>query len=106
LGEDLARLCPDDPLVKELVLAGYEPAREALRHEILRASVADHGKLLVEIRWRVGRIHASQGGGERGGRVAVLALYYPQGAEVGGVPLRARPDGGGRCGAAGEEILS
>src|SRR5580693_3392694 len=34
LAEDLDRLCPGEMLVKELVMAGYEPAKERIRHEI------------------------------------------------------------------------
>src|SRR5262249_33652207 len=53
LEEDLERLCPGQPLVRELVLAGYEPAKAHLRHEMTRAAVADHGKLLVGVSFRV-----------------------------------------------------
>src|SRR5580658_9775559 len=34
VAEDLDRLCPGDPLVKELVMAGYGPAKDRLRHEM------------------------------------------------------------------------
>jgi hypothetical protein len=92
LGDDLDRLCPGDPLVKELVLAGYEPAKEKLRHEILKAAVADHGKLLVGIRWRLDAIQASERGARLGVPVALLTLHYLEGTEAGRITLQVLPD--------------
>jgi hypothetical protein len=92
LAEDLERLCPDEPLVKELVLAGYEPARKQIRQEMIRAAVSNHGKMLVGVGWRVDAILASEGGAKLRTPVAMLTLQYREGAETGQVTLQALPD--------------
>ncbi len=92
LAEDLDRLCPEQPVVKQLVLAGYEPVRAQLRREIVKAAISDHGKLLVGIRWRLDGIHASERGSRLAMPVAMLTLHYREGAEVGRVTLQALPD--------------
>ena len=92
LGEDLERLCPGEALVKELVLAGYEPAKEQLRHEMIKAAIADHGKLLVGVNWRVDAIQASERGLRLGMPVAMLTLHYREGSELGRMTLQVLPD--------------
>jgi hypothetical protein len=92
LGEDLDRLCPDDPLAKEVVLAFYETAKEPLRHEMIKATVADHGKLLVGIHWRMDTIQASERGAKLRTTVAMLTLDYREGTETGRVTLQVLPD--------------
>jgi hypothetical protein len=92
VAEDLERLCPAEPLVKELVLAGYEPAKAHLRHEMMRAAVTDHGKLLVGMSWRVDAIQTSERGAGLRLPVALLTLHYREGTETGRVTLQALPD--------------
>lgn len=92
LAEDLERLCPDEPLIKELVLAGYEPARKQIRQELIKAAVSDHGKMLVGVRWRVDAIQASDGAAKLRTPVAMLTLHYREGAETGQVTLQVLPD--------------
>ncbi len=105
MAEDLDRLCPGDPLVKELVLAGYERAKDQIRHEAARAALADHGKLLVGVRWRVDAIHASERGAKLGTQVAMLTLHYREGAETGRVTLQALPDMMGELRAVCDKVL-
>jgi hypothetical protein len=105
VAEDLDRLCPGDPLLKELVLAGYEPARAQIRHEIVKAAVADHGKLLVGIKWRVDAIQASEQGAKLGMPVALLTLHYLEGAEAGRVTLQVLPDMMGELRQVCEKVL-
>ena len=92
VADDLDRLCPDDPIVKELVLAGYASAKELLRHEVVRAAISDHGKLLVSLRWRRDAIHATDSGAKLGMPLAQITLHYREGAETGRVTLQALPD--------------
>jgi hypothetical protein len=92
LAEDLDRLCPDDPLVKELLLVGYDPAREHVRREIIKAALVDHGKLLVALNWRVDAVQASERGMRLGMPVAMLTLHYREGAESGRITLQVLPD--------------
>jgi len=105
LAEDLDRLCPDDPLVKELVLAGYEPARTMIRREILKAAVADHGKLLFGINWRLDAIQASERGVNLAVPVVLLTLHYREGAQTGRITLQALPDMMGELQGVCEKVL-
>jgi len=106
LGEDLDRLCPGDPLVKELALAGYEQAKTVIRREIVKAALADHGKVLVAAKWRVDAIHASETGMRLGMPVTMLTLHYREGAESGRVTLQVLPDMLGELKRICERILS
>jgi hypothetical protein len=92
VAQDLDRLCPGDPLVRELLMAGYGAARERIRHEIVKAAVSDHGKLLVGIKWRLDAIQASEGGLQLKMPVALVTLHYLEGSEAGRVTLQVLPD--------------
>jgi hypothetical protein len=105
LAEDLDRLCAGDPLVKELVLAGYEPAKQQIRHEAVKAAIADHGKLLVGVKWRVDAIQGSERGARLGTQVALLTLHYLEGAEAGRVTLQVLPDMMGELKQVCEKVL-
>lgn len=89
---DLERLCPEDPLIREILLAGYEPAKARLREEMLRAALVDHGKLLVRAQWRSDAILASERGKRLGMPVTLLTLHYRDGAETGRITLQVMPD--------------
>ena len=92
LAADLDQLCPAEPRVKEIVLAGYAPAKDQLRREILMAAVADHGKLLVGVSLRLDTINTSERGARLQLPVAVLTLHFKEGAGVGRVTLQVLPD--------------
>lgn len=89
---DLACLCPEDPLIREILLAGYEPAKARLREEMLRAALVDHGKLLVRAQWRSDAILSSERGKRLGMPVTMLTLHYRDGAETGRITLQVMPD--------------
>jgi hypothetical protein len=105
LAEDLERLCPRHPLVKELVLAGYDSAKSQLRREILRSALADHGKLLVGVKWRLDAVQASERGTQLQAPVALLTLHYREGADAGRVTLQVLPDMMGELKIACEKML-
>src|SRR5262249_50677739 len=105
LAEDLDRLCPDDPLVKELLLAGYDAAKDQLRNEIVRAAIADHGKILVGVSWRLDAIQASDRGGKLRTPVAMLTLHYREGGETGRVTMQVLPDMMGELKQVCEKVL-
>lgn len=92
LAQDLDKLCPDDDLTKEIVLAGYEPAKERIRRDIVRAAISDHGKLLTGVSFRVDVVQSSERGLRLGVPVALLTLHYREGDEAGRVTLQALPD--------------
>jgi hypothetical protein len=105
-GDDLERLCPDTPVLKGLLLAGYEPAKAQIRQGILRAALVDHGKLLVGAQWRVDTIEASERGVKLRLPVAMLTLHYREGSEVGRITLQVLPDTMGELKGICERVLS
>jgi hypothetical protein len=92
LGEDLDRLCPGAPAIKELLLAGYEPVRAERRQAVLRAAVLDHGKVLVGAQWRRDIVEASEQAAGLRLPVAVLTLQYREGAETKRITLQLLPE--------------
>lgn len=92
LGDDIERLCPDAPLLQELLLAGYDRAKAAIRQEIVKAALTDHGKLLIGAQYRVDVIDASERGARLRQPVVMLTLQYCEGMETGRVTLQVLPD--------------
>jgi hypothetical protein len=105
VARDIERLCPNQPLVKELLLAGYEPVKAQLRQDMLHAAIADHGKLLVGVKWRLDTVQASERGMQLRVPVALLTLHYQEGREVGRVTLQVLPDMMGELRAICEQVL-
>jgi hypothetical protein len=105
VADDLDRVCGDAPLVKELILAGYEPARAQIRHEIVRAALADHGNLLVGMKWRLDAVQASEQGSRLATPVAMLTLHYRDGTETKRLTLQVLPDMMGELKAICEQVL-
>jgi hypothetical protein len=105
VSQDLDRLCPGDPLVRDLLMAGYGAARERIRHEIVKAAVSDHGKLLIGVKWRLDAIQASEGGMQLKMPVALLTLHYLEGSESGRVTLQVLPDMMGELKKVCEKVL-
>jgi hypothetical protein len=90
--EDLARLCPDAPVIAEVLLAGYEAAKKQLRQAAAMAAILGHGKLLVDVEWRIDVIETSERGGRIRQPVTMMTLHYREGAEVGRITIQALPD--------------
>jgi hypothetical protein len=96
LGEDIARLLggpasPEAAILAPLLLSRYDEARAAVREEIVRKSIADHGLLLEGVQWRVDRV-ARSSHGKVGIPVAVLTLQYRQGDRSDRITLQLLPD--------------
>lgn len=92
LAEDLDRLCPDDPLVKEILLAGYEAAKVYVRRSIALAALADHGSLLTAVKWRVDVVQGTSGAPRLKLPVALLTLHYQEGPDPRRLTLQMLPD--------------
>jgi hypothetical protein len=105
LAADLALLCPDEPLVHELVLAGFQPAKDRLRKQMLQAALADHGNLLIGARWRLDMIQASERGRRLSVPVAILTLQYMEGSEKRRITVQALPDMMGELKTICEQVL-
>lgn len=92
IAEDLQRLCPRHPIVGELLVAGYDAAKATLRREIVAAALVDHGKLLVDVKWRLDAVQASERGAKLQTAVALVTLHFREGTEDGRVTLQVLPD--------------
>jgi hypothetical protein len=75
LAEDLARL-GDGGEIRAMLAPGYEVAKTAIRAEITRGALADHGKLVERVDWRMDSVTASNRGENLNLTVAVLTLTY------------------------------
>jgi hypothetical protein len=103
---DLDALCPGVPLVRQFVLAGFEPAKAQVRGEMLAAAVLEHGQLLVKVGWRRDAILATDKSAKLRAPVAVLTLHYRDGAESRRLTLHALPDVVRELRAACDEVLA
>ncbi len=65
---------PHADAVRDVVLTAYDAARNAIRDEVVRRSVLDHGALLTNVDWRLDKILASQHGRVVGAQMALLTL--------------------------------
>ena len=80
LGDDLAKLSGNDPVVSTLVLSNYELARQRIHAELAHKTLMDHGKVLTDVSWRLNMVTQSNHG--RGLRLPVVTLtlqYQEQG---------------------------
>lgn len=88
---DLERLCPDSPVVAEILLPPYDLAKAQVRAEILENTLADHGKLVEGIDWSVDVLSSSSRGERLGLPVIVLTFRYREGARRERITLRFVP---------------
>jgi hypothetical protein len=88
---DLIALSGDRPGHK-VILARYEPALTELRLAILQGSLADHGKLLTNVDWRVDRMSESGRGAALNAPVLLLTLGYREGRKTDRITLQLLPD--------------
>jgi hypothetical protein len=78
LVEDLRRL-GDTGEIEASLVPGYEMAKKVVRDEIARAVLADHGKVVERVGWRVEQITASNRGAKLRLPLTVLTLAYREG---------------------------
>jgi len=80
--EDLSALCSDtavDNDALDILLARYDGMKTQLRGLIVQESLADHGKVLVGLDWRVDNFSASQRGANLDTTVVLLTMRYRDG---------------------------
>ena len=90
--EDLASLVGNGREVSEILLAGYDSAKNLIRAEILQGVLADHGKLCEGIDWRVDYLASSNRGEKLRIPVAMLTLRYREGSRRDRITLQFLPD--------------
>jgi hypothetical protein len=92
LAEDLDALCPEAPIVKQLLLGVYDAARVKIQQDTLRAMLTDHGKLLVDVDWRRDAIEGTSRAPDTRLRVTLLTLRYREGDDTKRITLQVLPE--------------
>jgi COMM domain len=91
---DLARLGPGGPgsgAAAAALSALYETCKAPLRQQGVNDALADHGKLLVGLNWRVDKIAASDRGLQLDADVVFLTLVYRDGGSRERITLQLTP---------------
>jgi hypothetical protein len=92
LAGDLATLCAASPEIAELLLARFDAAMALLAEEALDAALVDHGRVLVDVDWRVDAVRASSRGGTGAGAVALFTFRVKDGDDESRVTVQVRPE--------------
>jgi hypothetical protein len=106
LAEDVAAASGGDDDSVRLVLAGYEAGKRVVRGEAIRRSLADHGKLVERVDWRVDYLGRSSRGEGLRAPVAQLTMTYREGEARERVTLSFTREGVEELRAACEKILA
>lgn len=80
------------PILGEVLLAGYEPARVLIRREIARALLAEHGAVVEGVEWRVDVVTGAKGAERMRLPVALLTLKYREGTRREKLTVQLLPD--------------
>jgi hypothetical protein len=94
--DDLATIAGDEERARRLqmvLLPGFEPAMERVKQEIVTGGIADHGKVLTRVKWRVDSMLASDRGSSEARRIGMLTIGYREGAREDRITLQVLPDG-------------
>ena len=70
----------------------YDEVRAAIRDRMTRGTLADHGKVLVGLRWRVDTVVASDRAAGFDSEVVFLTLLYQDGREQDSITLQLTPE--------------
>lgn len=89
--EDLGRL-GDTGAVEAALLSGYDAAKKVVRDEIARGALADHGKVVERIDWRVDHVTTSNRGDNLSLPVTVLTIGYREGGRRDRITLQLLPE--------------
>jgi hypothetical protein len=91
--------------VASILTLHYDEALRAIRTDIVRAALLDHGSLLLGLDWRVDTIATSPRGKKLGTSVALLTFKYKNGERTERLTVQALPDVLGEMRAALDEML-
>jgi len=90
--QDLAALSEEDQQGAEVILSQYDRAKADLRKLIIQESLADHGRVLVGVDWRVDNVTASDRGAKLNTTVVLLTLRYRDGNREERITFQLTPD--------------
>lgn len=88
---DLESLGPGAAAPSQLLMPRFAAAMDWLRARILENTLADHGKVVTDLDWRVEQLQASNHGAALETRILHLALRYREGEERGVIRLQFTP---------------
>jgi len=91
LRADLEQLSRGNLRGTDFLMARYDVVRQKLREAILEDTLADHGKVLVGLEWRVDQVNLSHRGAELDTPVMYVGLKYRDGQKMKGLSLQLTP---------------
>ena len=86
--EDLAAMSGDQREGYEIITTRYEGIKNEVRKVIVNESLADHGKVLLGLNWRVDHVKASHRGAQLDTDVVMLTFCYREGDRADRVSLQ------------------
>ena len=86
--QDLNRLSAGTADAANVIMARYAAVKGQLRKQIVQYSLADHGKVLLGIDWRLDQVSASQRGDQLNTQVIFLTLRYREAEQLGRVTFQ------------------
>ncbi|MBW2459191.1 MAG: hypothetical protein JRI68_32135 [Deltaproteobacteria bacterium] len=89
---DLGRLPDPEGKLLGILLPGFDQAIQSVKQEILYGALADHGKLLVGVDWRVDKMIHSNRGRQLSSPVTQITLRYVEGKQERRITIQALPD--------------
>lgn len=92
VAEDLLAISEGDEETARVILSGYEPAKAAIRSEIIRQSFGDHGRVLERVEWRLDHVTTSSRGERLRIPSVVMTFSYTEGDQKGRVTLHMPTD--------------
>jgi hypothetical protein len=90
---DLDDLTGGHGLTREILLPGFDRAKARVRQAILRATIEEHHKLVVDVGWQLERVVASDRAERMDVALAALTFRYREGNEDKRITLHLLPDG-------------
>ena len=91
-GQDLSALSGGPLPAVDPLLSHYDGLKGELRGRILQETLADHGKVLLGLDWRIDKVISSDRGTDLDGSVMLLTLRYREGDRLDRVTLQLTPD--------------
>ena len=91
--KDLTTLSNGETSVPDDLLNHYQAALPHLRNRLIEATLADHGKLLTGLDWRVDNVTTSDRGTQLNSTVIYLTLRYREGDNQDRLTLQLTPAG-------------
>jgi hypothetical protein len=90
--QDLEALSDGQSEGRQILLSKYDTVKGELRRRIVEGSLADHGKVLVGLDWRVDHVVSSDRGARLNAPVILLTLRYREADRTERITLQLTPE--------------